>query len=678
MVKQMIAVALFSVASICYGDTFDFFDAQEITDNHSSNYLITAMKFVSDDVFVVTYVEVGETCDLQSPEGSFDSYIVAGKIDGSEVLYGTPLKWRSGEAFGNYCTCPTYLSIAKLDEFKFVLAYSDTADYGNGAAQVGCVDDETFAITMGDRSVFHGRYCDGTTTWTDETVCTSDSDCGIGVDCLENTGQHSLQQQGLWDSTLYGCIDVSVMSPSTDFFVVAYSVYDTATACRIIRPAVISGTQITWGEAAGGDVCADSLLESTQSQQSTMTMLDSTHFVWVWRRGHGSDYDGKMAIVTISGSSLTIGNTYEWSNDHRIASPDIVKIDSDTVAVSYGDMDSAETRLSLINVDIGTDTFNVVATAALSNTWNSYSQLVVMETNHLVATSRTSTSQFLVTDAEVDGNTLTIGDTSTLTHWPKAMETFDDGGCLAIVTFDPPILRSYLAAPTPPAKPLPENASGLSCDDVSDCSASPNGFLCTDELCYTRKNRYLSIREDTANAGSSTARRIQWKEDPQSTALTIGWVGEPDANGFAPISDTAHYTDWTTEPAVIHVYGCAISPDLDYVYLVQSIYQGKSTSAEYNFSEPLTLGTAHFGDITNATLNGPPDGVANLSDILAACNAISNNGQPFPAIQYTDITGTDAMENIPNQTVNMSDLLDVIDAFGSGNPYSYHAPDACP
>lgn len=687
MVKRMTAVVLFSVASICYGDTFDFFSEQEITDDNAYQSNITTMEFVSDDVFVVTYAEVGETCDLQAPEGTYDSYIVAGKIDGSEVLYGTPLKWRSGEAFGNYCTCPEEISISKLDEFKFILAYSDDADYDHGAAQVGCVDDETFAITMGDRSVFHGNYCSGTTIWTEATVCDSDQDCVNTVSpfvCDHGEVQGDIPG---WGCPYYGCKDVRVLSPSTDFFVVAYTPNDNRTACRNIRPGTVSGTEITWGEAIGG-WCDGELLDDSNGLMHDLVALDSTHIVWFWSCGWGQVpiNEGRAAVVTVNGSSLSVSTTHQWGGTNKIYHVSLAKIDSDTIVAAYGNMSTSTTEMSLVNVNTGTGAFDFVSTVNLSDVWYSVPQAATLETNHVVATNRTSTSQFRVTDAEVDGNTLTVGDTSAISYQPMAVSAYNDGEGFVIITqqgIEPACVRSVVRSHlstlgVPAAKPLPENASSLSCDDVGDCSASPNGFLCTDELCYTRKNRYLSIVENTANTGLATARRIQWKEDPQSTALTIGWVGEPDANGFAPVSDEAHYTDWTTEPAVIHVYGCAISPDLDYVYLVQSIYQGNSTSNEDYFSEPLTLGTAHFGDITNATLNGPPDGVANLSDILAACNAINNSGQSFPAIQYADITGTDAMENIPNRTVNMSDLLDVIDAFGSSNPYPYYAPDECP
>lgn len=388
---------------------------------------------------------------------------------------------------------------------------------------------------------------------------------------------------------------------------------------------------------------------------------------------------GKIAIGTLSSNSITLGNTYQWCSD-QIRQLDVKKIDQNTIAVLYGNLPPVSlAKMSLIDINVSLDTFTITSTVTVSSTYYGLPRMSLFgDGSRVIISGLSSTAVPVLIDVAISGSSLTAGDSTEMPYTVHNIETFEDDERLLIIDGDLPngLLRSMISTPAAPFKPLPENVSLDSCETVSDCDTT-GGFMCVDDLCYTRKNRYLSIVENPDNAGQETARRVIWKADSQSDPVVIGWVGEPDANGFALLSTSPYYADWTTEPEVVHVGGCAISPDLDYLYIIQSIYEGKSTATESNYSDELVLGTAVFGDICGTSDTTPPNGVSNMSDIICICNFVGNDPEKV-ALEYADTTGTDAMNNIPNKVGNMSDVLDVVDSFGGGNPYPYYGPCDCP
>ena len=157
-------------------------------------------------------------------------------------------------------------------------------------------------------------------------------------------------------------------------------------------------------------------------------------------------------------------------------------------------------------------------------------------------------------------------------------------------------------------------------------------------VCYVRRNRYLSIDPNPANAGSSTARRVSLDLGGGATAV-LGWVGEPTqlaVSGpevspqlLARIENVPYYRDWSIDDfggawpdSTVHVGDCETSPR--HTYLIQAIAAGADTGDEANYSEPLALSTVQdvsgvggFGDVVGGATGLPPEGIRSFKDISA-------------------------------------------------------------
>ena len=155
-----------------------------------------------------------------------------------------------------------------------------------------------------------------------------------------------------------------------------------------------------------------------------------------------------------------------------------------------------------------------------------------------------------------------------------------------------------------PARPLADDVSEpdgstVACGVDADCVRT---LTCLDGACYVRKNRYVSMRSNPANAGLMTARRVSLATDTEPVVL--GWVGAPRESKpygaivpqwLARIEPAPFHADWTAF-GTVHVGDCEVSPQHE--YLIQAIELNASVDDEGSYSDALALPTANvWGDV---------------------------------------------------------------------------------
>ncbi len=187
------------------------------------------------------------------------------------------------------------------------------------------------------------------------------------------------------------------------------------------------------------------------------------------------------------------------------------------------------------------------------------------------------------------------------------------------------------------------------------------------------KNRYISFMP--GNAGSQVALRVIHVSSGSQWWVQAHLTGKP-ADVFQ-LGATAYYTDWGTEPAVIHVGDCGIAPDQ--TYIVQALDISGDPGNEADYSAGLTVPTVleptpkFWADCVGSFVGswGPPNGIVNMNDVQATLQRFS--GSPSaPPLVWVDVDG-----QTPNAIVNMTDVQRVVGGF-KGDPYPFVAPSACP
>jgi len=160
----------------------------------------------------------------------------------------------------------------------------------------------------------------------------------------------------------------------------------------------------------------------------------------------------------------------------------------------------------------------------------------------------------------------------------------------------------------------------------------------------------------------------------------VRWVGPPvqyaesqaDPQTFlaSVLQCTPYYTDWTTI-GLLHLTGAEIVPSS--WYDIQTVPAGCDTNSEANFSSPLRVVTARWGDIEAPF--SPPDGSQqpDVTDISALVNKFKNaTGAPIKA--RAALVG-----NIPDlgADIDFGHISACVDAF-KGVPYPSPGPGPCP
>jgi hypothetical protein len=162
------------------------------------------------------------------------------------------------------------------------------------------------------------------------------------------------------------------------------------------------------------------------------------------------------------------------------------------------------------------------------------------------------------------------------------------------------------------------------------------------------------------------------------------WVGVPGAYTETESDPTTVmmsvltcqpvYLDWTPI-GLLHVTGPEIVPSS--VYEIQWIGQGNDINQENNYSSPVTVTTARWGDVL-IPYNPPsttvqPDS-ADISEMIYSFrNAGRNISKPRGLL-----SGLDAEGNLDLlRALNFADISECVDAF-RGKPYPHTGPVPCP
>lgn len=228
----------------------------------------------------------------------------------------------------------------------------------------------------------------------------------------------------------------------------------------------------------------------------------------------------------------------------------------------------------------------------------------------------------------------------------------------------------------------------VNCPFTQPASPEPNPIA---------KNRYISFLP--SNSGMQTALRVtmvslQHPDPPNLPQFPphnfsaiegqVRWVGTPGnctetespptTFKCASLQCTPQYLDWpaATGGQVLHVTGPAIMPSS--TYKVEAIAQSTcDTNQPFNYSAPLTITTARWGDVATP-FQGPlpaPLTQPNIGDIAAVVDK-------FKAVPTAVIVArADLNPGIPNFKVDISDVANCVDAF-KNIQYLFAGPAACP
>ncbi len=210
------------------------------------------------------------------------------------------------------------------------------------------------------------------------------------------------------------------------------------------------------------------------------------------------------------------------------------------------------------------------------------------------------------------------------------------------------------------------------------------------------KPRYVSFTVNEAEA--SQAIRVSASDVPtgfEEYECTQLWVGEPrefcenagqsfppaggcsEAPGLpttfvaASLQCEPFYTDWIAW-GTVHVYGDFVLPNG--LYQIQAIAESCDMISESSYSEPLAVATSRWGDlVTDCTTTpcGPPDGLVGVpTDVTAALDKFKNLPGAVKKVRC------DLEPGMPDLTVNITDVVQVLDAF-RGFDYPFE-PDGDP
>ncbi len=192
------------------------------------------------------------------------------------------------------------------------------------------------------------------------------------------------------------------------------------------------------------------------------------------------------------------------------------------------------------------------------------------------------------------------------------------------------------------------------------------------------KNRFVSFVPATGPLPvAHEIRLVASTFDPAAVGF-VGWVGEPStAPGLTSRVVTSPVFRIWDEP-VIHVGDCEIMPG--------AVYEIRATGDGVTYSAPVVIATVprpgggkdwcDVAGVNNGTQWTPPNGVANIQDVMAIRSYISA-AAPIPTAQRVNLQGISTADSCLNNVVNTADTLAAILAIG-GQPYPFQTnPGLC-
>lgn len=208
---------------------------------------------------------------------------------------------------------------------------------------------------------------------------------------------------------------------------------------------------------------------------------------------------------------------------------------------------------------------------------------------------------------------------------------------------------------------------------IESCSA-PNAPLV--EASPVSKVRYLSLQPNPG--GAVTALRVRAVDLPPPFESMEGeeyWVGPSTsysdvAGSFraSALQCAPYFSNWSGV-STVHVYSSAIVPGGTYEVQAARCVDGN----EDNFSPPLSISTASWGDVTAPYLSGVNPNQPDFADVSAILGAFQGSPGSLsrPRAQLQPNTPN------PNVGVNFMDVSACVTAF-AGASYPYAGPSSCP
>lgn len=206
------------------------------------------------------------------------------------------------------------------------------------------------------------------------------------------------------------------------------------------------------------------------------------------------------------------------------------------------------------------------------------------------------------------------------------------------------------------------------CETTPAPLPEPNGVI---------KNRYLSFVPGII--GRRAALRVKLLNLPPRFDSLVGesfWVGDPveAVDSVSPLSYftvaklgcTPVFRDWG-DIELLNVTGPAIVPEG--AYGVQAVYEACDAAVEDDYSVPLIMNTARWGDVLPPFNPPDPRTQPDFVDVAGVVDRF-RSAVGAPGTARADLEPAE-----PNQDVNFLDISNVIDAFKG---VSYPHPAACP
>jgi len=378
-----------------------------------------------------------------------------------EIAYGTTYAFNSAATISP--------AIAALDSTHIVVAFQDAGDSNQGKAIIGVIS-STDIITFGSEYVFNSGQI-STVYQTGLGALDSTHFVIVYTDSGNNAkGTAIIGTVASGDEISYGSEYVFSSNTSTEYnsvaiidsthFVVAYGENQANTGEAIIGT-VSSGNEIAYG--------TEYEFNSATSKYINISLLDSTHFVIVYKDDGGDDY-GEAIVGVISSTDVITFDTgettafVEGNNYYSVCAA----LDSTHFAVVFRDGSDSNKAKAIIGIVSSGDTINFGSKYTFNTVLTYYHDFAIVEqdsTHFIVAYNTDNDDGVSFIGTVSNGNEISIGDEFTYnsarsdknsialldsTHF--AIAYMDDGGDdygeAVIGTYTPPKYEETFASLT--------------------------------------------------------------------------------------------------------------------------------------------------------------------------------------------------------------------------------------
>jgi hypothetical protein len=291
-----------------------------------------AMTSLSATTFVVAY-----TSTMSSPTAN-NGVAILGTIAGGGITYSAPVVFTGASG-----TALTSISLCALNSADFIIAWraASTGGIVFGAAAAGALSFSTItsfnSTAPGNQAgsiqvvkvnstqvivVYRDTSNSGRGTWIVGTL----SGSGIGTTAVWNTKQ-------VWNTNTTAnnqyalCCDVL----DTSRIICAYDNNNTGLSVLV---GTVSGTGLTASMTAGAAVAIDAEV-ARAGRDIAIAAIDANRALLVYRRSFDNNTIGRAVVLSISGTSITVGTPIDYTDSSGVQSPAIVRVGSTRFLVNY-------------------------------------------------------------------------------------------------------------------------------------------------------------------------------------------------------------------------------------------------------------------------------------------------------------------------------------------------------